>query len=97
MYTVLQTEEFQTWMDDLSDKRAQLHIAARLRLAEAGNLGDWVPSVVRCPSFESTSAQVTGSISGRGNLLIIMHAGGDKSSQKRDIERAQKIASELET
>ena len=41
MFTVLQTPEFQTWLDALKDVKAQLRIAARLRLAEAGNLGDW--------------------------------------------------------
>ena len=40
MFIVRQTEEFQTWLDGLRDKRAQVRIAARLRLAEAGNLGD---------------------------------------------------------
>ena len=43
MVTVLLTEEFQNWLDALRDKRAQARIAARLRLAEAGNLGDWKP------------------------------------------------------
>ncbi len=41
MFTVLQTQEFQRWLDGLRDQRAQVRIAARLRLAEAGNLGDW--------------------------------------------------------
>lgn len=41
MYTLRQTEEFQEWLDGLKDFRAQVRIAARLRLAEAGNLGDW--------------------------------------------------------
>ena len=98
MYTVLQTEEFQTWLDDLSDKRTQLRIAARLRLAEAGNLGDWGP--VGGPVSELRVDVGPGYrlyFTRRGNLLIIMLAGGDKSSQKRDIKRAQKIASELET
>ena len=40
MFTVLQTEEFVAWLDDLKDKRAQVRIAARLRQAESGNLGD---------------------------------------------------------
>lgn len=97
MYTVRQTEEFQTWLDDLSDKRAQIRIAARLRLAEAGNLGDWAPaggqvSELRVDFGPGYRLYFTR----RGNLLIIMLAGGDKSSQKRDIKRARKIASELE-
>ena len=41
MFTIRQTQEFQDWLDALKDVRAQLRIAARLRLAEAGNLGDW--------------------------------------------------------
>ena len=41
MFTVCQTEEFVAWLDHLKDKRAQVRIAARLRQAEAGNLGDW--------------------------------------------------------
>jgi putative addiction module killer protein len=98
MYTVLQTEEFQSWLDELSDKRAQVRIAARLRLAEAGNLGDWGP--VGGPVSElrvDVGAGYRLYFTRRGNLLIIMLAGGDKSSQKRDIKRAHKIAAELET
>jgi putative component of toxin-antitoxin plasmid stabilization module len=41
VFTVRQTQEFQEWLDALKDFRAQVRIAARLRLAEAGNLGDW--------------------------------------------------------
>lgn len=43
MYSLRQTQEFQDWLDGLNDRRAQVRIAARLRLAEAGNLGDWQP------------------------------------------------------
>ena len=43
MYTVRQTQEFVAWLDKLKDKRAQVRIAARLRQAEAGSLGDWQP------------------------------------------------------
>jgi putative addiction module killer protein len=97
VYTVLQTDEFQTWLDDLSDSRAQLRIAARLRLAEAGNLGDWGP--VGGPVSEMRVDYGPGYrlyFTRRGNVLIIMLAGGNKSSQRSDIRRAQKIAEQLE-
>jgi len=38
MFTVRLTKEFHDWLDALNDFRAQVRIAARLRLAEAGNL-----------------------------------------------------------
>ena len=43
IFTFLQTEEFVAWLADLKDKRAQVRIAARLRQAESGNLGDCSP------------------------------------------------------
>jgi len=97
VYTLLQTEEFQEWLDALSDKRVQLRIAARLRQVEAGLLGDWKPaggevSELRVDAGPGYRLYFTR----RGKILIIMLAGGDKSSQKRDIKRAQRIASELE-
>ncbi len=73
-------------------------IAARLRLAEAGNLGDWKSvggevSEMRVdfgPGYRLYFAR-------RQTVLIIMLAGGDKSSQTRDIKRAQRILKELES
>jgi putative addiction module killer protein len=96
VFTVQQTEEFQRWLDDLADMRAQVRIVARIRLAEAGNLGDWAPvggnvSEVRVhvgPGYRHYSTR-------RGGVLIVMLAGGDKGSQARDIKRAQRIATEL--
>ena len=97
MYILRQTVEFQNWLDDLKDQRAQVRIAARLRLAEAGHLGDWKTvggevSEMRVDCGPGYRLYFTR----RGTLLIIMLAGGDKSSQKRDIKRAQRMAAELE-
>jgi len=96
MYTVRQTEEFVAWLDDLKDKRAQVRIAARLRQAEAGNLGDWQPiegnvSELRVDDGPGYRLYFTR----RGRLIIVMLNAGDKSSQKRDIRRALKLAAEL--
>jgi putative addiction module killer protein len=97
MYTVQQTQEFQDWLDDLKDIKAQLRIVARLRLAEAGNLGDWKP--VGSEVSEMRIAFGPGYrlyFTKRQNILIVMLAGGDKSTQSKDIKRAQKILQQLE-
>ncbi len=92
-----QTQEFQGWLDDVKDTKAQLRIVARLRLAEAGNLGDWKPV-----SNEISEMRVAFGpgyrlyFTKRQNILIVMLAGGDKSTQARDIKRAQKILQQLE-
>lgn len=90
------TEEFQRWLDELADKRAQVRIAARLRLAEAGNLGDWASvggevSEMRVHFGPGYRLYFTR----RGGVLVIMLAGGAKSTQARDIKRARRIAAEL--
>lgn len=97
MYTVRQTQEFQDWLDGLKDLKAQLRIVARLRLAEAGNLGDWKPvggevSEMRIAFGPGYRLYFTK----RQNVLIVMLAGGDKSTQARDIKRAQKLLQQLE-
>ena len=97
MFTVQQTQEFQVWLDGLKDFRAQVRIAARLRLAEAGSLGDWKSvggevSEMRVDYGPGYRLYFTR----RGSVLIVMLAGGDKSTQTRDIKRAQRIVKELE-
>ena len=95
--TVQQTAEFVEWLDELKDKRAQLRIAARLRLAEAGNLGNW-------RAIEGALSEMKVDVGAgyrlyftrQANVVIVMLAGGDKSSQSRDITRAKRILKELE-
>ncbi|MEJ7137069.1 type II toxin-antitoxin system RelE/ParE family toxin [Amphibiibacter pelophylacis] len=96
MFIVRQTEEFMAWLDDLKDKRAQVRIALRLRQLEAGHLGDWQPvegevSELRVhlgPGYRLYFVR-------RGRLLVILLNAGNKSSQKRDIHRALRLAAEL--
>lgn len=97
MFVLQQTQEFQDWLDALKDLRAQVRIAARLRQAEAGNLGDWKSvgnevSEMRIAFGPGYRLYFTK----RESILIIMLAGGDKSSQSRDSKRAQRILKQLE-
>ena len=97
MFTIRQTQEFQDWLDGLKDVRAQVRIAARLRLAEAGNLGDWKSvgnevSEMRIAFGPGYRLYFTR----RQSIIVVMLAGGNKSSQAQDIKRAQLILNQLE-
>jgi putative addiction module killer protein len=98
MFIVRQTQQFQDWLDRLRDLRAQIRIVARLRLAEAGNLGEWKPvggevSEMRVDIGPGYRLYFTR----KGSIVIVMLAGGDKSTQARDIKRAQRILKQLES
>jgi putative addiction module killer protein len=96
MFTVFQSEEFVAWLDALKDKPAQIRIAARLRQAEAGSLGDWQPI-----EGEVSEMRIHYGSGYRlyfvrcGRVVVVMLNAGDKSTQKRDIRHALKLASEL--
>lgn len=96
MFIVRQTEEFVEWLDELQDKRAQIRIVARLRQIEAGNLGDWQAieggvSELRVHHGPGYRLYFTR----RGKVIVVLLNAGDKSTQKRDIRRALKIAAEI--
>lgn len=96
MISVLLTQDFQDWLDDLKDRRAQARIVARLRRAEMGNLGDWKSLGHEISEMRvDVGAGYRLYFTRRGDIVIVMLAGGAKSSQARDIKRVQKILSEL--
>lgn len=92
---IKQTEAFQKWESKLKDRVAKAAIAARIFRLANGLPGDVTPvghgvSELRIhygPGYRVYFQQ-------RGNELILLLCGGDKSSQKRDIELAKRLASE---
>lgn len=97
MYSVLRTDTFDKWLTRFRDGRAKARIAARIRSAELGNLGD----VKRVGGGVSEMRVHFGPgyriyFTIRKTQLIILVVGGDKSTQARDIERAKAIAAELD-
>ncbi len=97
MIEVLETEAFKTWFAALRDRSAKLAISARLTRLTRGLLGDLRPlgegvSELRIhvgPGYRVYLVR-------RGDVLIVLLCGGDKSSQNRDIEKAKVIARSLE-
>lgn len=96
MIEVRQTEEYSRWFDGLRDRQGRLRILARIRRLSLGNPGDVRPvgegiSELRIdcgPGYRVYFDQ-------QGTVVIILLAGGDKSTQKRDIKRAKQLARHL--
>ena len=96
MIEIRQTEVYANWFTRLRDRQAQARINARIRRLSLGNPGDVKPvgegvSELRLdfgPGYRIYYVQ-------RGSLLIILLAGGDKSSQRRDIQTALALARQL--
>lgn len=96
MVEVRQTEVFAKWIVGLRDLRARARIQARIDRLESGNAGDAKPvgegvSELRIdygPGYRTYFVQ-------RGTELIILLAGGDKSSQTKDIRKALNLAKNI--
>lgn len=97
MITVKTTPEFDKWFDGLKDRMARVRLARRIDRAQHGNLGD--VKAVGGGVFEMREHFGQGwrmYYAQRGDVLIIMLAGGGKKTQAADIAKAIKIAAELE-
>ncbi len=96
MIEIRKTDVFARWLDGLLDLRARARVQARIERLAAGNPGDVEPvgegvSELRInygPGYRVYFKQ-------RGRDLIILLAGGDKSTQSRDIKSALRLARNL--
>lgn len=95
MYTVQQTTSFVAWLDDL-DVLPRARVLARIRRAELGNLGDTksVGHGVQEMRIDAGPGYRVYFVT-RGKDVIMLLAGGDKSSQAADIKRAHAMARNL--
>lgn len=97
MYTVIQIPAFANWLRAIKDRPTQVRLMKRLRKAQLGNLGDvkqvgsgvWEMREFFGPGWRMYYIQ-------RGELLIVMLGGGNKSTQSTDIAKAISLASLME-
>ena len=93
MKTVKQTKNYTKWYNKLKDTAAKARIAVRIRRMQLGNFGD--AKSVGAGVFELRFDFGPGYrvyYTERNDEIVVLLAGGDKSSQEQDIEKAKKLA-----
>jgi putative addiction module killer protein len=96
MLEVRQTSVYSEWFADLRDRTAKVRIDIRIRRLSLGNPGDVKPvgegvselRVDHGPGYRVYFIQ-------KADVYIVLLAGGDKSSQEKDIRNAKALAREL--
>ena len=96
MLEIRQTATYADWFSTLRDRAAKARIDIRIRRLSLGNPGDVKPvgegvSELRVdygPGYRVYFIR-------RADVYVVLLAGGDKSSQVNDINRAKALAREL--
>ena len=92
---IIKSNTFDAWLRGLRDRRAAVRVQARVDRLAAGNPGDAKPvgegvSELRIdygPGYRVYFMR-------RGQLIVVLLCGGDKSTQETDIPRAKRIAAQ---
>jgi putative addiction module killer protein len=93
MIEIRKTDIFAKWIDGLQDVRARARILVRIERLAAGNPGDVKPvgegvlemRINYGPGYRVYFKKI-------GQKVVILLAGGDKSSQSRDIKTALRLS-----
>jgi len=93
---IRKTVEFAAWLDGLRDLRGRARVLARIERLASGNPGDVKPvgegvSELRIdfgPGYRVYFVR-------RGSTLVVLLAGGDKTTQAADIKTARRLAGNL--
>ena len=96
MLEIRKTEAYARWLDGLRDIRARARVLARVERLATGNPGDIKPvgegvSELRIDYGPGYRVYFTM----RGRTVIILLAGGKKSTQASDIKTALRLARNL--
>lgn len=96
MYEIKQTSEFRNWLSSLRDIRAHTILLRRMDRISNGNFGDH-----KMISSKVSELRIDYGPGYRvyymknGDEIIFLLIGGDKSSQKKDIQKAKELAQEI--
>jgi putative addiction module killer protein len=96
MVEIRKTDVFVDWLDGLKDIRARARVLVRIERLAAGNPGDVKPVSEGISELRiSYGPGYRVYFKKRGKELIILLAGGDKSTQSKDVKTALRLARNL--
>ena len=93
MIEIRQSPEYEKWFASLKDRTARVRVDIRIRRLSLGNLGTVEPvgeSVSELKIDHGPGYRVY-FVQHRGHYVLLL-AGGDKSTQARDIKKAKELA-----
>ncbi len=96
-YELKSTKTFDDWMDSLKDPVTLSKVNIRLDRASNGNFGNFKPlsgHLFELKFVIGAGIRIYYTI--KGNEVVLLLAGGNKSSQSRDIDKARSILNNLE-
>jgi len=96
MVEIRKTDVFVDWLNGLKDIRARARVLVRIERLAAGNPGDVKPVSEGISELRiSYGPGYRVYFKKRGKELIILLAGGDKSTQSKDVKTALRLARNL--
>lgn len=93
MYKVKTTPQFDAWIEALKDRPTRIRLKKRLDKASRGLLGDVKnvgADIFEMREFFGAGWRMYYTL--RGDVLVVMLGGGDKSTQNADIQAAIDLA-----
>ena len=97
MYLIKQTELFSKWLYKLKDIQGKVSILRRVERMKKGNFGDFKSigdGICELRFTIGTGYRVY--YTQKGDEIIILLVGGDKSTQSKDIEKAKELLKEFD-
>ena len=89
MYVIKSTKNFSKWLSKLKDVRGRIAIARRIERMENDNFGD-------VKSVGTHISELRIYFTKKEEKIIILLVGGDKSTQSKDIKKAEELLEEYE-
>ncbi len=96
-YELRSTKQYDKWLTKLKDASVKFRVLARLAMVENGHFGDCKqisPDLFELRFFFGSGLRIYYTI--QNNKVVILLAGGNKSTQKKDITKAKELLERLE-